>query len=157
MNSFTQYVYHIGRLWTKLKDEMFKTTFIWGSCQGPWYVTSNRVELTHTLLGNPNSRLCKKCKPARASESNVTGLLRTTHTLCFSLCIKLLSHLDWESTPVWLSGAWLRQINQELKPSGAADGLSMITRKENQEAFLKLWKIIILTMKLPPGALGAKP
>lgn len=28
MNSFTQYVYHIGRLWTKLKDEVFKTTFI---------------------------------------------------------------------------------------------------------------------------------
>lgn len=51
----------------------------------------------------------------------------------------------------------MRQINQELKPSGAADGLSMITRKGNQEAFLKLWKIIILTMKLPPGALGAKP
>lgn len=28
MNSFTQSVYHIHRLWTKLRDAVFKTTFI---------------------------------------------------------------------------------------------------------------------------------
>lgn len=109
INSFTQAVYHIGKLWTKLKDAVFKTTFIWGSCRGLWYITSYRLELTHTLLGNPNPRLQKKSKPARISETNITGLLRT-----ISLCgraagfpRKLLSHLNWESAPVWLSGAWL--------------------------------------------------
>lgn len=29
MNSFTQTVYNTGRLWTKLKDAVFKTTFVW--------------------------------------------------------------------------------------------------------------------------------
>lgn len=135
MNSFTQAVYHIGRLWTKLKDAVFITIFIWGSCWGPWYITSKRVELIHALLGNPNPRLHEKSKPARTSEANITGLLRTIHTLCFSLCIKLLSHLDWESAPVWLSGAWLWEINQELKPSWAADRLNMVTRKKKKRPF----------------------
>ena len=124
MISLTQVAYHIGKLWTKLKDAVFKTTFIWGSCRGLWYVTSNRSELTHALLGNPNPRLNKKSKPARMSETNITGLLKTIHLLRFSLCSRaagspreLLSHLDWESLPVWLSGAWLwaRRDKSEMK------------------------------------------
>lgn len=115
MIDLTQVAYHTGKLWTKLKDAVFKTTFIWGSCRGLWYVTSNRVELTHALLGNPNPTLNKKSKPARTSETNITVLLKTIHIPHFSLCSmaagsprELPSHLDWESLPIWLSGAWLR-------------------------------------------------
>lgn len=138
--SLTQFAYHVGKLWTKLKDAAFKTVFIWGCCRILWYVTCNSVKLTQALLGNPNPRLNKKSKPARSSETNITALLKTFHRL----------HTGQQGSPescyhIWAGnhsqfgsqehGSKPGEINQKWRPSWAAAGLSKVIKKQNQGPF----------------------